>query len=90
MSTQTAAREIIPTDPTPADFRRLAALVTLERHRVDPKSLWHQDDVAAQLWDTKRFMNFPILAHHGMAVARDTQFKGPGAIYLIAAGVIEP
>lgn len=86
----TATPDLLPTEPTPADFRRVAAIVTMNRYRVDPKSLWHQDDVAEKLWQARNTMPFPDLAVQAAAVARDLQYRGPGAIYLVAAGVIKP
>ena len=90
MNTVTQAADIIPTDPTPADFRRAAAIVTLTRHRVDPNSHWHQDDVVEKLWRARTTKPFPDLVQEAAAVARDTTYKGTGAIYLVATGVIRP
>lgn len=80
----------IPTEPTPRDFRRVAAVVTLQRYRVDPKSRWHQDDVVEKLWQARNTMPFPDLAILAGAVARDLQYKGTAAIYFVAAGVFKP
>ncbi len=82
--------DLIPTEPTPRDFRRVAAIVTLNRYRADPKSMWHQDDVVEKLWQARNTMPFPELAIQAGAVARDLQYKTPHAIYLVAAGVIKP
>ena len=82
--------DLLPTEPAHRDFRRVAAIVTLERHRVDPKSLWHQDDVVEKLWQARNTLPFPDLAILAGAVARDTQYKGTSAIYFVAAGVIKP
>ncbi|NSX37811.1 hypothetical protein HTS88_15615 [Pseudarthrobacter oxydans] len=86
----TAAPDPLPAEPTTADFRRVAAIVTMNRYRVDPNSLWHQDGVAEKLWQARNTMPFPDLAVLAGAVARDAKYKGPGAIYLVAAGVIKP
>jgi hypothetical protein len=87
---RTPRQDLLPTEPTPADFRRVAAIVTLTRHRVDPASLWHQDDVAEKLWQARNLMPFPDLAMQAASVAREPRYKGPGAIYLIASGMIKP
>jgi hypothetical protein len=88
MSTATAP-DLLPTEPTRRDFARLAAVVSLERGNTAPgQAPWAPDDVAAKLWQSRNLMPFPRLAHHAMAVAREPRFKGPGAIYLTAAGVI--
>lgn len=90
MSTQTDNRDLLPAEPTPRDFCRLGALISLERgHTAPGQAPWAPDDVAAQLWQSKNLMPFPDLAFQAMAVARDPRFKGPGAIYFVAAGVIE-
>jgi hypothetical protein len=88
MSTQTAER--IPTQPTEADYSRLASLIILERYPLAPECLWSPNEVASTLWDCRDLMDFPLLAFVAMAVARDTKFKDIEDIYLIAAGLIEP
>lgn len=84
----TATRDLLPTEPTTADFRRVAAIVTLQRYRVDPTSRWHQDDVVEKLWQARNTMPFPDLALLAGAVARNQRYKSPYSIYLMAAGVI--
>jgi hypothetical protein len=87
MSTQTVDR--LPTQPTEADYSRLASLVTMERYSLDPQCLWAPNDVASTLWDCRNLMDFPLLAFVAMAIARDTRFKDVEDIYLIAAGLVE-
>ncbi|WP_087874121.1 hypothetical protein [Arthrobacter globiformis] len=88
MSTQTADR--LPTQPTEADFSRLASMVIMERYQLDQKCVWSPQEVASNLWDCRNLMTFPLLAFVAMAIARDTRFKDVEDIYLIAAGLIDP
>ncbi|MBO1269598.1 hypothetical protein [Arthrobacter cavernae] len=50
---------------------------------------WPIDDILTKLFDARHKQTFPELAHIALAVAMNPQYKGPGAIYLMAAGVIE-
>lgn len=88
MSTMTA--DLLPTQPTDSDWRRLGSLVTLERYLRDPKCLWVPQEVISSLWDCRELMDFPRLARTVMAVARDIRFRDVEDFYAVAAGFIDP
>lgn len=87
MSTQTANPDLLPTEATMADFRRLAALVTTVRYRIEPECRWNHEDVAEQLWENQDGLPFCGVALAAMRAARDTSIKTPADIGRHIAGV---
>lgn len=88
--TKTAAPDLIPTEPTERDLRRVAGIVSMTRGFTRPDAPWSPDDCAHSLMIARGTMPFPDLAVLAVAVARDPHYGGPGAIHFVAAGVIKP
>lgn len=85
-----ATMDLIPTEPTAREIRRVAAIVSMRRGFIRPDAPWAPDDCANSLWTARNTMPFPDLAVLAVAVAADPQYVGPGSIHLVAAGVIKP
>lgn len=89
VSPSTVNPDALPVEPTVADFRRLGAIVTMARYRMDHDCLWNQEDVAEQLWGSKDAMPFSSLARVAVWLAREPRIKTPGGIRLYMSGVIQ-
>lgn len=72
--------DLLPTEPTKADFRRLGAIVTLARYRRDPECGWDHEDVSRQLWENRDGLPFRDLARVALRAARYTGIKTPGGV----------
>lgn len=72
--------DVLPTEPTVRDFRRLGAIVAMARYRRDPECIWNHEDVSKQLWDSKDGLPFVGLARAAMRAARDASIKTPADV----------
>jgi hypothetical protein len=82
--------DLLPTEPTQADFRRLGAIVTMARYRQDPACLWNQEEVAEKLWDAQDGLPFVGLARAAMRAARNPSVKTPASVGHYVAQVAAP
>lgn len=72
--------DVLPTEPTKADFRRLGAIVTLAHYRRDPECGWDHEEVSQQLWENRDGLPFIGIARAAMRAARDPQIQTPAAV----------
>jgi|GEM_PF-3869709 hypothetical protein len=86
---ETLARDLLPTQPTVRDFRRLGAVVTTARYRIDPECDWNQEDLAETLYENQDGLPFPILARAAMQAARYPGIKTPAGIGRYVSGLVQ-
>lgn len=84
----TAQADVLPTNPTVQDCRRLGAIVSLARFQVRSDDPWDPEETAEVIYNSLELRPFRLLARLAVTMARDPRYKSPAVIHHAAAGVI--